>query len=313
MKKFERTIACLLACGVIAVIIFSAQQLTSAQVANGARRGFTATDRDNPVQTGHEVFRIDLDNPGNTQTMGFTNVPQELEGFYSIDNTETGRSKLFGVAENCITTCIAQSVVADITVPAVNVNGLGSKIIDPSGIDFGTEAGAAWNHVSHEVYAVASDDLASPVETKLYVKLEDETSPFMEVTTTGGYLDGLAVGGDGTLYATDCRLTNHLYKFDFDLAIWVEVDSDMDGFGVTLNEDSGLANYRGLLGNETNLYMITEGDGANLGRLWTIDATTGDATVVGATGELRLAGSGAEAPEDLEGFDIPFFPLVDEQ
>jgi hypothetical protein len=55
---------------------------------------------------------------------------------------------------------------------------------------------------------------------------------------------------------------------------------------------------------EINLYMITEGDGANVGRLWRV-------TSIGLTlvGEIRLA-DGTEVSEDLEGFDVPYLPLA---
>jgi hypothetical protein len=307
VKKFEKTVACLLALGVIAVVIFSAQQHTSAQVSNGARRGFTATDRDTPEVTGHGVYRIPLDAPSLSVEMGTTNVPQELEGFHSIDNGETGKSMLFGVGENCITTCIAQSALVNLTSAAVDPNGLGNNL-GPTNIDFGTEAGSAWDPISGQVYAIASDDLLVPPQTRLYVQTGATT--FSEINTSNIYLDGLAVGGNGVLYATDARITDTLYRFDFDLELWVAIDSNGNGLGVALNEDSGLACYRGLGGNETNLYMITEGDGANLGRLWTIALGTGDASLVG---EIRLAVDGSEVPEDIEGFEIPYFPLDGEQ
>jgi hypothetical protein len=307
MKKFEKTIVCLLALGVIGVVLFSAQQRASAQASNGMRRGFTATDRDTPEVTGHGVYRIPLDSPDQSVEMGSTNVPQELEGFYSVDDAVTGKSKLFGVGENCITTCIADSALVDLTQAAVDPNGLGVNL-GPTDINFGTEAGAAQNHLTTEVFAVASDDLAVPVETGLWVKVSD--TGFIEATRNNVYLDGLAFGGDGTLYGTDCRLTDTLYRFNFDILLWEPVDSDLNGFGVgDLNEDSGLANWRGD-GDDTNLYMITEGDGANVGRLWSIALGTGNATLVG---EVRLAVDGSEVPEDIEGFDIPYFPLEGEQ
>ncbi|NJM26990.1 MAG: acylglycerol kinase family protein, partial [Bacteroidia bacterium] len=74
----------------------------------------------------------------------------------------------------------------------------------------------------------------------------------------------VAVGGDGTLYATDARHTDSLYRFIAPSASdpdgeWEPVgEFSFEDFG----EDTGLANYRGLGGNETNLYMVTEGGGA---------------------------------------------------
>jgi hypothetical protein len=282
-----------------AAILASVQSFALAQ---GARIGYTATDLDNPGGGGNRVYRIDLDNPGQTVPVGLTNVPQELEGFFSIDGPTN--SSLFGVAENPDTTSTQDpSVLVNITAAACSANGLG-QLIDVTGIDFGTEAGSAWDHTTNTVYSIASDDLNLADGTNLYQIDPSTGMAILRSNTPGVYLDGLAVGGDGTLYATAGRANNPLalYRYNFDDEQFEVVGS----FGVALAEDTGLANYRGVSGTETNLYMITEGDGANVGRLWTVNATTGALTLVG---EIRQPG-GAEVPEDLEGFDIPWRPLA---
>jgi hypothetical protein len=288
--------------GCIAILAF-AQSIILAQ--NGQRFAYTCTDEDQGQVLGHRVYRIPLDTPGQTVQMGLTNVAQELEGFASIDNfSAPGTSHLFGVAENPDGTGVpgAPSVLVDLTFAARVSNGLG-RLVGPTGIMVGTEAGAAWNHLTDTLYSVASDDRA-PEFSQIFAinPLTGEADP-VEPLISGRYIDGLAVGGDGTLYGTDARLTGSLYVYDFDADAWILIGAF--NAGEVFAEDTGLANYRGLSGTETNLYMLTEGDGARLGRLWTIDALTGQANLVG---NITLA-DGTQVPEDLEGIDIPFQPL----
>jgi hypothetical protein len=317
-----------------ALAIFSTLPLASAQTSVGARRGFTATDNDNPQEVGHRLFKIDLDHPDQTIQLGTTGVEQELEGFFSIDIDTDGngipdRSKLFGVAENPDETSTGDpSIVADLTAPGADPGQAGFEV-GPTNVEFGTEAGAGWDPISGLTYAIFSDDrdLApdDPIPgvdfpaTKLSILDPATGGEVAEVNVTNGlYLDGLAVAGSevradgntyGVIYASDCRGTSSLYRYNWDGEFWEQVGS---GFGVALAEDSGLANYRGVGGNETNLYLLTEGEGANNGRLWTVDLVNNPGTIQ-LVGDILLAGSGAVVPEDLEGFDIPYYPLVGEQ
>jgi hypothetical protein len=290
-----KTLVRLFAC---AAILISAQSLASAQ----PRRGFAITDLDVPTQVGHSVYRIDLDNPGATVEMGETGVPQELEGLFSIGN------RLFGVAESPDGTGLGgPSILVDITAAAVNPGGVGT-LIGETGVNFGTEAGGAWNHLSGIAYAIFSRDDA-PAGTKLTI-IDPLTGATTELSTTPDFhVDGLAVGGDGTLYATDARLTDALWRYNFSANTWEFIGPLDPTFTMDFNEDTGLGNY--LVGSSgTELSMITEGDGpTRVGRLWRVNHVTGQATLVG---ELRLAGSGAEVPEDVEGFDIPFQLLAGE-
>jgi hypothetical protein len=284
-----------------AAILASVQSFALAQ---GARVGYTATDLDNPGGGGNRVYCVNLDNPGQTTPAGLTNVPQELEGFLSEDFPAINptNSRLFGVGENPdMTSTGARSALVNLSATVCPTNGLGVSRGE-TGIDFGTEIGAAWDHISKRAFAVASDDL-NPGDGTILYEIDLSTGMATPISINLNlYVDGLAVGGDGTLYASDGRLSDSLYRYNFDTDQFVLVGS----FGVPLAEDTGLANYRGIGGMETNLYMTTEGDGANVGRLWTVNATTGALTLVG---ELRLAGSGAEVPEDIEGFDIPWLPV----
>lgn len=290
MKTLVRLIA-------FAAILASAQSFALAQ---GARIGYTATDLDNPGGGGNRVYRIDLTNPGATVAVGLTNVPQELEGFFSVDGPTN--STLFGVAETPDGTSTgAESVLVNLTAAACNAAGLG-VLVGPTGINFGTEAGSAWDHTTGVAFSIHTDDLNVAAGTRLYmINISTGTATLIS-TTTNLVVDGLAVGGNGELFATDARPSDSLYQYNFDDDVFEPVGS----FGVNLSEDSGLANYRGVSGTETNLYLITEGDGANVGRLWTVNATTGAISLVG---ELRLS-DGTEVPEDLEGFDIPWLPLA---
>jgi hypothetical protein len=280
-----------------AAILASAQSFALAQ---GAMVGYTATDLDNPGGGGNRIYRIDLNSPGQTVPVGLTNVPQELEGFFSIDGPTN--SRLFGVAETPDGTSTgAESVLVDLTAAASNPTGLG-VLVGPTGINFGTEAGSAWDHTTGIAYSAHADDLNIAQGVALFQIDTSSGSGTLRSITTDMYVDGLAVAGNGALYASDGRDQNSLYIYNFDAEQFELVGS----FGVTLNQDTGLANYRGSDGLGTNLYLIAEGDGANVGTLWSV-STSGALTLIG---ELRLAGSGAEVPEDLEGFDIPWRPLA---
>jgi hypothetical protein len=291
VKTFVRLFA-------VAAILASAQSFALAQ---GAMVGYTATDLDSPGSRGNRVYRIDITNPGNTVQMGLTNVDQELEGFFSVDGPTS--SRLFGVAETPDGTSTGvPSILVNLTAAALSPTGLGVAV-GPTGIVFGTEAGSAWDHTTNTAFSVHADDLNLPAGSNLYIINVSTGQGTLLSMNPGLYVDGLAVGGDGTLYASDARPSDSLYRFNFDDNVFEAVG----GFGINLNEDSGLANYRGVGGLETNLYMITEGDGANVGRLWRVNAASGALSLVG---EIRLAGTGAEVPEDLEGFDIPWRPLA---
>jgi hypothetical protein len=302
-----KVLACFLLVG--AVAIFSTLPFASAQVSNGMRRGFACTDAEDidPTADGHRVFEIPLDNPGQTVQWGLTKVDQELEGFFSVG------ARLYGVAETQDGTGLGgPSVLVDVTDAAVRTDGEGI-LIGETGVNFGTEAGGAYDPLTDKAYAIFSDDLTREVSGQLFPATKLVTLNLLtggvltNVSIVNGlHVDGLAVGHDGTLYATDARNTDSLYKYNFGTNTW-----DLVGglLAENFNEDSGLGAYLGLNGDQTNLYMITEGDGANLGRLWTINNTTGEATLVGNI----TFGDGTEVPEDLEGFDIPFQALDGEQ
>jgi hypothetical protein len=278
-------------------VLAIAQSITFAQ---GAMVGFTCTDLDNDGATDHQCYRIDLTAPGATVPVGRTGVVQEIEGLFSVDGAAT--SRLFGVAENPdISSPGLPSILVDLTAAANG--GTGTQIGSMTGITFGTEAGSAYDHINGVAYSVASDDLALAQGSRLYtINISNGTATQLS-TTPGVYIDGLAFGANGILYGSDARITDSLYRYNFDTNRFVLVGS----FGVSLNEDSGLANYRGVDGTGTSLFMITEGDGAaNVGRLWSV-SISGPATPIG---ELRLAGSNLEVPEDLEGFDIPWRPTM---
>jgi hypothetical protein len=301
----------------------SAQQLDPTQP--GALYGYACTDMDQNGVVGHKVYRVRLTD-GLSVERGTTNVLQELEGFLSADNfTSIGRSELFGVAEAPDGTGGGgPSILVRLTPAALNPSGVGSPVGTGTGITVGTEAGSAYDFINGGIaYTIASDDLTRTVgginypATALYmVDLNTGVAdpPGFINLTEGLHLDGLAFGANGVLYASDARLTDTLYRYNFSTEVWEPV-GPFNVAGENFSEDSGMGCYRGVSGNETNLYFITEGDGATrVARLWRIQNNasgqpTGQATFVA---ELRL-GSGAEVPEDVEGFDIPYLPLQGQQ
>jgi hypothetical protein len=291
---------------ITAQVLVSAQQLDLTQP--GAQYGYTATDFDEPGTGSNSVFRIRLTD-GVTVQLGTTGVNQELEGFFSIDNfAVSGRSSLFGVAETPDTTSTGEASNLVNLTPAVT-GGSGSHI-GFTGINFGTEAGAAF-HIGHgTAYSVATDDQPGTVGGVTF-----PATGLFSIDPIGGgasgplsidsgiAIDSLAFGGDGRLYGVDARVTQSLYVYNFDVFRFEPVGGL--GSATTWSEDCGLANYRGVNDGETNLYLLTEGDGpSRVGRIWTVNHLTGEATF---RAEVRFA-DGSEVREDLEGFEIPYLP-----
>src|SRR5262245_951849 len=146
-----KALVCFLLAG--AVILFAAQPSTSAQTGRGMRRGFTATDLDVASQVGHRIYRINLDNAAATIEKGLTGVPQELEGFFSIDNSSSGFGDLFGIAETPDGTgSPVPSNCTNLTAPAVDPNASGFQV-GLTDVNFGTEAGAAYDPTTNTTYA----------------------------------------------------------------------------------------------------------------------------------------------------------------
>jgi hypothetical protein len=316
MKMSVRLIA-------FAAILASVQSFVSAQqqldpTQPGALYGYTCTDRDFTFQD-RRVYRIRLTD-GVVVERGLVNVTQELEGFLSADNfTSPGRSELFGVAESYDGTGRGgASVLVKLTAAALSSSGLGTPVGTGTGILEGYEVGSAYDFIGDQVaYTIAGNDLfplSNPTAVLYTIDLNSGEAFGPLNITLGLILDGLAFGANGELYATDAKLTDGLYKYNFSEETW-ELVGPFNVPGENFSEDSGLGCYRGVSGNETNLYFITEGlDASRVGRLWRIlnnasGQPTGQATLVA---ELRL-GSGAEVPEDVEGFDIPYLPLQGQQ
>jgi hypothetical protein len=316
VNKFVRLIACAAILAAVQSFVL-AQQLDPTQP--GALYGYTATDLDTPQVTGNRLFRIRLTD-GVAVQRGLTGVSQEQEGFLSTDNGTV--SRLFGVGETPDTTSLNQpSNFVDLTAPAVNPNLSGTQI-NFTGINFGTEAGSAWDWLGNNIYSVASDDQTrvDPVTGQQYPASQlfrlNSQGLVIEAfpVVLGRYIDGLAFGANGIVYGTDCRLTDRLYRYNFDLDTWVVV-GDLNA-GEDLAEDSGLATYRGVNGNTTTLYLITEGEGpARMGRLWRVsnDAAGNPTGQLNLIAPIIIGATGLEAPEDLEGFDIPYLPLAGQQ
>jgi hypothetical protein len=319
VNKFVRLIAC-------AAILAAVQSFVLAQQLDptlpGALYGYACTDMDQAGVVGHKVYRIRLTD-GVAVERGNTNVVQELEGFLSADDfTSIGRSELFGVAESPDGTGGGgPSILVRLTAAALNPSGVGSPVGTGTGIVFGTEAGSAYDWINPDVaYTLASDDRNVNIggqqypASALYI-IDLTTGVATQLSITEGLsLDGLAYGADGQLYATDARITDGLYRYNFSTDLWERVGA-FNVAGEDFNEDSGLGCYRGTSGNETNLYFITEGDGARPGRLWRIlnnasGQPTGQASLVG---NLIIGATGLEVPEDVEGFDIPYLPLQGQQ
>jgi hypothetical protein len=311
LRKIKASVS-LFACAAMLASVHSfasAQQLDLTQP--GAMYGY-GTPADEAFYDNKRVYRIRLTD-GATEELGRPNVNRGLAGFFSIDNfSVSGRSHLFGVAASPCELCISgPSILVDLTAAAVNPAGLGVNV-GLTTINFGIEAGSAYDFINGTAYVIASDNRLIIIDgqqfpaTALYMIDPVTGASISRLSITEGLsVDGLAFGADGVLYATDARLTDGPYKYNFGEEFWEYIGPF--SFEIGFNEDSGLAVYRGPSGNETNLYMITESNRSLplAARLWTVNTVTGAATFVA---DLRLADG--RVAEFVQGFDIPYPPLV---
>jgi hypothetical protein len=263
--------------------------LISAQSLGWAQMGYSVSD-DN-----QHFYEIDL-STGTVTDRGPVGTSNELEGLASIGPL------VFGVGEYVPDDLRTPSELRLISRPEGLLIGL-------TGIQFGTEAGAAYNPTDGFIYSVASDDTLAEgeIRTRCY-RINPSTGLATEVgagTTT--YLDGLAIDNDGNAYASDLRLTDSIYRLNLQDCTPTLVGP----VGFSIDRDSGLA-YD--LDNGV-LYALEEGkaDASEAATVYRVDPATGQATPVfdllGPNGEI-LSG-------DFEGFDIPevspfFEPVEDE-
>lgn len=196
---------------VCVAVIFCLQTIASAQIA------YSVTDN-NRDATGlaQQYYSIDLATGQGTliQTLDTPVIRREYEGLAS-----TG-SVLFGVAEFDTELCNTGSdpitgLSSDLRM--FRINGIGPQIGETC-IDFGGEAGSAYNPQDGFIYSIASDDElpATAPRSRLY-----RISPTTGLATlvgavtltasspTGGeenpYIDGLAILPNGVAYGSEAR------------------------------------------------------------------------------------------------------------
>lgn len=191
-------------------------------VAVSAQIGYSVTDN-NRDATGlaQQYYSIDLATGTGTliQTlddgMGNPTIRREYEGLASSGTV------LFGVSEFDTELCETGSdpitgLAADVRI--FTVDGVGPQIGETC-IDFGGEAGAAYNEQDGFIYSIASDDNFPDTapRSRLY-RISPTTGAATQVGTgitltasspAGGeenpYLDGLAILPNGVAYGTEAR------------------------------------------------------------------------------------------------------------
>lgn len=208
MKIFYKISLCI-------ALMISMQTLVSAQIAysvtdnNRDATGLAQQYYSIDLATGQGTLIQTLDNGAGTPT-----IRREYEGLAS-----TG-SVLFGVSEFDTELCNTGSdpitgLSSDVRL--FTKNGVGPQIGETC-IDFGGEAGSAYNPQDGYIYSIASDDElpANAPRSRLY-RISPTTglaTLVSEVTLTanspaGGeenpYLDGLAILPNGTAYASEAR------------------------------------------------------------------------------------------------------------
>ena len=184
--------------------------------------GYSVTD------STQRLYSIDL-STGRATDLGAVGTESELEGLASLEGF------LLGVGENDPARPDLPSAVWNLTPP------LPAEEILRTGITFGTEIGAAASPVyGRLVGVVASDDTipAGQIRSRFYVVTETGTTEFGNGSTT--YVDGLAITGDGTIYASDFRISDSLYRLEAPGGVPTLVLVGPLNIG-NPNEDSGLA------------------------------------------------------------------------
>ncbi len=301
MKNLFKVCLCILA-------IVSMQTIISAQI------GYSVSDN-NRDDTGlaQQYYSFDLSTGQGTliQTLPNT-IRREYEGFASIG------SVLYGVSEFDTELCNTGSDP---------VTGLSSdlRIFTPTGIgrqvgetciDFGGEAGSAYNPQDGWIYSIASDDLlpGTAPRSRLY-RISPTTGLATQVGTgitllpsspPGGqvnpYMDGLAILPNGAAYGTENRFgttpsgeRGSLYRVFLTGPNAGSASFIKNTLTIDANRDTGLAS----LPNGTLVLLLEDG------RPFFGNPNDSAVFTAPAYGTLTTPGCLNNPCRDFEGFDIP--------
>ncbi|MGH9941642.1 MAG: DUF6923 family protein [Pyrinomonadaceae bacterium] len=278
MKTLVKALVC-------AVALISAPSLVSAQI------GFTVADFNGGAP--QRLYRFDV-NDGIMEDLGVIETNAEQEGLFSVG------SLLFGYSENdpALATDDERNPGTRILpfpgANAPNLLGVAPNInrrvcAAGAAAQFGTESGAGYNPVDGYVYVVNSNDNPNDgVVGSRFFRFKPGCTGFQQIGPQSAVsVDGLAVDPNGTVYVSDFRISDRIYRLNTTTGALTPIGS----LGFPINRDSGLAwdfeNNR-LLGLAEN------------GVIYVINTTTGVGTILST-----LTLNGGAAPTDLEGFDIP--------
>jgi hypothetical protein len=301
MKNLFKVFLCILA-------IVSMQTIVSAQI------GYSVSDN-NRDDTGlaQQYYSFDLATGQGTliQTLP-TTIRREYEGFASVG------SLLIGVSEFDTELCNTGSdpvtgLAADIRI--FTPTGVGRQIGETC-IDFGGEAGSAYNPLDGFIYSIASDDLlpGTAPRSRLY-RISPSTGLATQVGTgitliasspAGGqenpYMDGLAILPNGTAYGTENRFgttsageRGSLYRVFLTGPNAGRASFIKNTLTIDANRDTGLAS----LSNGTLALLLEDG------RVFFGSPNDSAPFAAPSYGALTTPGCLNNPCRDLEGFDIP--------
>ncbi|MGQ0542906.1 MAG: hypothetical protein ACT4O9_13790 [Blastocatellia bacterium] len=335
----------------LAKVMFCLVAIAAMQTVSLGQIMYSITDNNRDVLLlDQQYYSFDLSTGAGTLlgtlTLNGQQIRREYEGLAAIG------SVLYGVAEFDTELCNTGSdpitgLASDLRTfrPAGTTVIIGPSIGETCFVSGFTESAAAYNPTDGWIYAIASDDLlpASAPRSRLY-RVSPSTGLATQIgsgataagiikttTSTGGdenpYLDGMAILGDGRIFATEARFNNFngnannggLYRLfatgaNAGRAQWIS-----NLFGTDVNRDTGLANAGNtlyLLLEDARIYTITNLTPVTAGTFdnRAVPAVFSAGNPVGSNtlstpGCLRLTVAGQPFCGDFEGADIPTLPL----
>lgn len=229
-------------CFALAIVfgaIMSLQLIARAQSAIGYT--ISENDRANPPWNEQQYYSFDVNSGqgglitglgGQGQAPGLGGIKREYAGLASIGSTLFGVSAHFGAGCNGFSNDPVTGLSADVRLFRTSgvyplANGIQSAAgpqIGQTCIEFGLNAGAAYNPLDGYIYALFSDaTLPSLAPRTLLYRISPTTGLVTQVTSAGApngvtrlgssppwdqfpYVDGLAILPSGSAYATDAKL-----------------------------------------------------------------------------------------------------------
>jgi hypothetical protein len=245
--------------------------------------GYTVSDKSG------DVFRFQVDGSSTTATKvndlspTFSGNGDDVEGLGTINAASTTACNVVGISES------DNGAAADPFYSRVNRS---NEVVEGNSTGrISNESGLGVRQSDGAVFNIQSTDIAPGPRTQLYrINPANGAATAVGPVRNGQYVDGLAITGNGTAYASDGQLTNALYRVSLSNGSLTRVGN----FGVTLTQDTGLDAIR--QGTTDQVYLLAE-----KGNLYRVNTSNGRLTFLK---KINLPQTGANLDADYEGLAL---------